>query len=112
MNTRMTQRTVVFRHAFVLGGFERIAPAGSYLVETEEEEIEGLSMDSMAWRRLATIIHLGQDGTMEYVKIDASDLDKALARDAAKPEPPLALTARLDAERKRANARLIRRKKF
>jgi hypothetical protein len=112
MNTRMTQRMVVFRHAFVLGGFERIAPAGSYLVETEEEEIDGLSMDRIVWRRMATIIHLFQDGATEYVKIDAGDLDKALARDAEKQEPPAALTARLDAERKRINARVIRRKKF
>jgi hypothetical protein len=112
MNTRMTQRTVVFRHAFVLGGFEHVAPAGSYLVETEEEEIEGLSMESIAWRRMATIIHLVQGTTTEYVKIDAADLDKAMARDADKEEAPLALTARLDAERKRNNARVMRRKKF
>jgi hypothetical protein len=112
MSTRMTARTVVFRHAFVLGGFERVAPAGSYLVETEEEEIDGLAMETSAWRRMGTVMHVIQDGMTEYVKIDASDLDKAIARDAGREEAPAALTARLDAERKKNNARLSRRKKY
>ena len=108
MSTRMKSRTVVFRHPFVLGGFERVAPAGSYLVETEEEEIEGTA----AWRRMGTIMHIHSAGMTEYVKIDPADLDKAIARDAGAEEPTAALTARLDAERMKNNARLMRRKKY
>jgi len=112
MSTRMTARTVVFRHPFVLGGFERVEPAGSYLVETEEEEMDGATVAMSAWRRMATIMHIHSAGMTEYVKIDPSDLDKALARDADREEPSVALTARLDAERMKNNARLMRRKKF
>lgn len=113
MGTRMKSRTVVFRHPFVLGGFERVAPAGTYLVETEEEEIDGATVATSAWRRMATVMHVTtQAGETEYVKIDCTDLDKALARDAGHEEPSAALTARLDAERMKNNARLIRRKKY
>jgi len=112
MNTRMTGRTVVFRHPFVLGGFERVEPAGAYLVETEEEELDGATVATSAWRRLATVIHITHAGTTEYVKIDPTDLDRALARDAGPAETAAALTARLDAERMKNNARLIRRKKY
>ncbi len=112
MSTRMTSRTVVFRHAFVLGGFERVAPAGSYLVETEEEEIDGATMATSAWRRMATVMHIVNGADTEYVKIDCADLDRALARDAGSEETPGVLTARLDAERKKNNARLTRRKKY
>ena len=112
MSTRMTARTVVFRHPFVLGGFERVEPAGSYLVETEEEEMDGATVAMSAWRRMATVMHIHHAGMTEYVKIDPSDLDKAIARDAGTAEPAASLTARLDAERMKNNARLMRRKKY
>jgi hypothetical protein len=108
MTTRMTQRTVVFSRPFVLGGFERIEPAGSYLVETEEERNE----DVDAWRKCATIIHVTRDGDTKYVRIDVTELDKALTRDAAPEETPEAMALRLDLERRRGNARPARRKKF
>jgi hypothetical protein len=112
MSTRMTAKTVVFRHPFVLGGFERVAPAGADQVETEEEEIDGATVATSAWRRMATVIHILSEGATEYVKIDCADLDKAIARDAGPAEAPASLTARLDAERTRNNARLTRRKKY
>ena len=112
MSTRMTARTVVFRHPFVLGGFERVEPAGAYLVETEEEEMDGATVAMSAWRRMATVIHIHSAGMTEYVKIDPADLDKAIARDAGPQEADASITARLDAERIKNNARLVRRKKF
>ncbi|MBV9540170.1 MAG: hypothetical protein JO167_02795 [Alphaproteobacteria bacterium] len=112
MATRMISRTVVFRHPFVLGGFERVEPAGTYQVETEEEEIDGATVAVSAWRRMVTVMHIHHAGMTEYVKIDPADLDKALARDAGAQEAPSALTARLDAERTKNNARVARRKKF
>lgn len=110
MTTRMTSRTVVFQRPFVLFGFEQVAPAGTYTVETEEEEIEGASVS--AWRRLGTIIHMIQGGTTEYVQIDVADLDKALLRDTGKEETADVTHARLDSARRAANRGRVRRKKF
>jgi len=111
MSTRMTARTVLLRHPFILGGFERVEPAGSYLVETEEEEMDGGTVAVSAWRRISTVIHIHHPGMTECVTIDPAELDKALVRDAEPREPPAARTARLDADRVRNNARLMRRKK-
>ncbi|HSZ74689.1 MAG TPA: hypothetical protein VK779_07710 [Rhizomicrobium sp.] len=110
MTTRMTSKTVVFQHPFVLFGFEQIEPAGSYIVETEEEQIEDASVS--AWRRTATIMHMNRGGATEYLRIEAADLTKALARDAGQQESPETTQARLDSERRSRNARLVRRKKF
>ena len=110
MSTRMTSKTVVFRHPFVLGGFEHVAPAGSYLVETEEEEIGGLSLPVPVWRRTATVMHVQRNGELSFVKIDAADLAKALVRDAGRAEAADTLTARLDTKSRKI--RPIRRKKY
>jgi len=110
MSRRMTSKTVVFHHPFVLGGFERVAPAGSYLVETEEEAIGSLSQPIPAWRRIATVMHMQRDGELTSLKIDAADLAKALVRDTGPVETAETLTARLNPQRRKM--RPIRRKKF
>jgi hypothetical protein len=106
----MTSKTVVFRHPFVLAGFEHVAPAGSYVVETEEEEISGLSVPMPLWRRTATVMHIMRDGELSFVKVDAADLAKALVRDQGPEEAATTLAARLDPERRKT--RPIRRKKY
>ena len=110
MAVRMTSTTVVFGRPFVLNGFERLEPAGSYIVETEEESIDDVS--SAAWRRVATIMHVTRAGATEYRRIDPGDLVKALARDEAQQESPAATQIRVDAARHRNSVRLTRRKKF
>jgi hypothetical protein len=54
MTTRTTGETVTFLHPFKLSGFDDIQPAGRYLVETDEERLEGLSFP--VYRRLSTFI--------------------------------------------------------
>jgi hypothetical protein len=110
MATRMTSKTVTFHRPFVLSGFEQVQPAGAYLVETEEEQLDSISQS--AWRRIATVMHITHGGTTEYVKIDAVDLDKALARDGGQKETEGSAQERLDADRRRNNAPSIRRKKY
>lgn len=110
MTTRMTSKTVMFRHPFVLPGFERIGLAGSYVIDTEEEEIEGVSVS--AWRRIATLIRVPHAGTTEYVSIDNVDVDKALARDAESAECPAALQVRLDSANRKAKVRAMLGKSF
>jgi len=106
----MQSRSVTFRRPFVLDGFERVEPAGTYTVDTEEESIDEVSF--AAWKRGATVMHITHDGVTGYVRIDPEDLRKALARDEAVGEPEGAAQARLDANRQRGASRLARRKKF
>lgn len=110
MTTRMTSRTVVFNRPFALSGFERVEPAGSYLVETEEEQLDSISQS--AWRRMATVIHITHAETTEYIKIDALELDKALVRDGAPEDNQMSAQNRLAEDRRRNDARPVRRKKF
>src|SRR6185437_6792974 len=79
MPTRMQSRNVTFRRPFVLDGFDRVEPAGTYTVDTEEETIDDVSF--AVWKRCATVMHIVRDGATEYVRIDPEDLLKALSRD-------------------------------
>jgi hypothetical protein len=81
---RVTRKTVSFRHPFVLAGVEGEHPAGTYVVETTEEPVGGLSF--IAYRRVSTTIILAsrQFGptSRQVVTIDPQDLEAAQARDA------------------------------
>jgi hypothetical protein len=56
MLTRTQRSTLVFGRPFRVNGETRQQPAGTYLVETEEELLEGLSFP--AYRRIAMTITL------------------------------------------------------
>src|SRR6202030_2666716 len=65
MTARTTSRTVNFVRPFILDGFAREQPAGSYVVLTEEEMMDTLL--SQAWRRASTVIRLRTPaGTQDY----------------------------------------------
>lgn len=85
MTTRTTQTIVVFKHAFSLNGVEGELPAGSYLIESEEEQIATLSI--AAYRRVATTIALPSIGTpslkRQVATIAPDDLAAAQEGDAA-----------------------------
>jgi hypothetical protein len=83
MTTRPSGKTVTFRHPFRLSAVDDVQPAGRYLVEADEEQLQSLSFP--AYRRRATLIHLaGMPGSNELarvVDIDPAELASALARD-------------------------------
>lgn len=79
MTTRTTRTSVTFAHPFSLAGIEGTQTAGTFAVETDEETIDALSF--VAWRRVATWIHLARHGTVEVHAVDAADLEAALAND-------------------------------
>lgn len=81
MTTRTTSQPITFRRPFFLRAFDSEQPAGTYVVDTEEELIESLSFP--AWRRVATTILLKRNGSAEHLRIDPVDLEAACARDAA-----------------------------
>jgi hypothetical protein len=89
MTTRTTARSVVFRRPFKLSAVDDLQPAGSYLVEVEEERLD---TSFPAYRRVATLIRLpGRPGSAELgrvVDIDSVEFDAVLARDAASRGAP------------------------
>lgn len=81
--SRMTHKTVTFAHPFHLSGFDDLFPPGSYVVDTTEELIEGVSFT--AYRRVSTDLHLKckHNGMMvdRILTIKPVDLDSALKQD-------------------------------
>lgn len=84
MVTRTRSQLVVFRRPFVLSGLDSLQPAGSYRVDTDEEQLDTLT--APAWRRTATIIQLERGGITEHLTVDPSELHEALMRDGAQPD--------------------------
>ncbi len=87
MTVRTSRKTVTFTQPFSLRGIDEVQPAGSYTVETDEEQLPGLSFP--AYRRIATLILLRSRGggriLEEVVNIDPLELQAAQARDAGGP---------------------------
>ena len=85
MTTRSRRETVTFLRSFRIKGIDRLLPAGSYEVITDEEMIEGLSFAS--FRRVATMIMVPASGsrssTMEMISIGSTDLSDAQRIDAS-----------------------------
>lgn len=91
MTTHTSKKTVTFRRPFVLGGFDKVLPAGDYSVETDEELLEGISF--AAYRRILTVIHLhsrsGHPDLTRALTIDPNELDAAQERDRAPEDAPV-----------------------
>ncbi len=93
MTIRTSKKTVTFKRPFVLGGFDEVLPAGSYIVETDEELIEGISFP--AYRRILTTMRLHPKPDLtQTLTIDPNELDAALKRDQATAEIGLEANAR------------------
>jgi len=77
--TRSRRETVVFKHPFRIASVERLLPAGSYEVITDEESMEGLSFPS--FRPVATMIMVPapppRSPSVEIVMISSIDLSDA-----------------------------------
>jgi len=85
MTIRTTQKTVNFTRPFSLEGSDEEFPEGAYVIETDEELLEGISFP--VYRRILTLIHLHAErkypGRQRTMTIDPIALDAALARDQA-----------------------------
>lgn len=94
MTTRMSGETITLLHPFRLSGMDDVLPPGRYLVETEEERLEGVSFP--AYRRLSTVIHLAgrphSSETARIVTVDPAELAAIRDNDAQmeKAAPTLA----------------------
>jgi hypothetical protein len=86
MIARTLRTNVAFAKPFLLKGVDRVLPAGTYKVVTDEELIEGLSF--LAYRRVATMIFVpaqAQASATEMVSIDPMELQAAQEQDATSP---------------------------
>lgn len=83
MSGRTTHSIAHFTAPFVLGGLEGQLPAGDYDIDHDEELIDGMSW--LAWRRVATFIHLPartlKSPTNQLIAIDHAELETALRQD-------------------------------
>jgi hypothetical protein len=83
MNNRTSEERITFNRTFYLPSVEEVLPPGTYIVETEEEQINSLSF--VAYRRVATTITLPALGTeigsRQVIAIDPSELAAARAKD-------------------------------
>lgn len=86
MEERSHRMSVQFVHPFRLDGVDGLQSAGSYEVDTVEEQIAGLSF--IAYRWISTTISLRGPTNLsrQLVKIDPTDLAEALSRDAEVPK--------------------------
>jgi hypothetical protein len=80
MTIRTTRTIVSFSQPFKLKDLDDIQPAGDYLLDTDEELIEGLSR--LAYRRVATLLHLPStsrpQSRTELVSVNPAELDAVL----------------------------------
>jgi hypothetical protein len=87
VTTRSRRETVTFKHPFKLKNLDRLIPAGSYEVVTDEEMIEGLSFAS--YRRTATMIIVPaappHATAMQMISIGSLELADAQRIDASTP---------------------------
>lgn len=83
MSTRTTTKLVAFRRPFTLKGWDDTLPPGTYRVEIDEAEVSTASV--VAYRRVATMIHIPAvsvvSASHSVVQIAPEDLDRALAED-------------------------------
>jgi hypothetical protein len=83
LSSRTRRETVVFRRPFTVEGIDRLLPAGAYLLETDEETVDGVSV--LAWRRVRTLLYLPSltisPLPAEMVTVDAREFERAIERD-------------------------------
>ena len=84
MTIRTVETTVTFLHPFTLSSVDGLQPAGTYRLDTDEKQTDGLSF--VIFQRLTTMLHLPADsepGQMrEVVRVDPAELAAALEADA------------------------------
>ena len=86
MTVRTSRKTMTFTRPFTLSGTDDVQPAGTYVVETDEELLPDLSFS--AYRRTATLIFLpsrpGSGIGEQVVDVDPAELEAAQKRDAGR----------------------------
>ncbi|WP_259780427.1 hypothetical protein [Aestuariispira ectoiniformans] len=81
---RTNAKTVTFCKSFILKDVDEVFPAGSYLVEVDEECVRG-GGSIIGYKRLLAVMHLpvpqSLDGLTRAVFVDPLELDAVIAKD-------------------------------
>lgn len=81
MTIRTTSQTIEFTRPFTVAGIGAQQPAGNYVIETDEEQIEAVSF--LAYRRVSVRICLSPNrmhpGIVETATINPAEFEAALA---------------------------------
>lgn len=85
MVTRFTTNVVFFKRPFILDGFGRVAPAGAYTLDIQEESVDPSPTSGQEWRHIGTSIRVDLGGAIQHIAVDPSALIAALERDDAQP---------------------------
>lgn len=83
--TRFSTSVVFFKRPFILDGFGRVAPAGAYTLDIQEESVDPSPTSGQEWRHVGTSIRIDLGGAVEHIAVDPSALTAALERDDAQP---------------------------
>src|SRR5882757_2402722 len=75
--TRSRRETVAFKHPFQIASVERLLPAGSYEVITDEELMEGLSFPHFRCVATMMMVPAPPPHSSEMVTISSIDLSDA-----------------------------------
>ena len=78
---RTSKSTVTFHSPFTLNDRVGELPAGTYDIETDQEEI--LGAERIAYRRVTTLLFVQSRGGTRTLTVDPEHLEAALHRDAA-----------------------------
>jgi hypothetical protein len=83
--SRKTHKAVTFMRPFSLSGIDEEQWAGTYTVETHEEQLPGVSPPAYQWIATLIFLPLRPGGTFieRMVNIDPLELEQAQKRDAA-----------------------------
>jgi hypothetical protein len=83
MMIRSKRSTMSFRSPFVLAELPQALPAGEYLLDVDEEQLD--CMSRLAWRHVGTFLHVpgvaGMRNSVEVIRVDPAGLDAALLKD-------------------------------
>lgn len=88
MPQRTTMKSAKFNNSFRLNGVDPALPAGTYLIETDDESIAEIGlMDYHRVRTMITVLTETDNAQgWQVFTIDPHDLEDALARDASATE--------------------------
>ncbi len=80
---RSNQSAVTLTKPFRLRALDEMVPAGTYTVETEEEQVDGLSV--VAYRRVSSVVLVpgSHPGEVQVVPVEPSELEAILLEDGA-----------------------------
>lgn len=88
MFTRTVKTTLTFKHRFFLSALKAAQEPGTYLVETDEEQIENISF--IAYRRVSTWLHVPaldrKSGIRQVICVEPEELEKLQDLDAQAPD--------------------------